>query len=278
MEPSKQARGASDGVARHGRDDRTTEDLESAQVQWLAMVGHELRTPLAVVVANAELLVEHETIDSHPVLRGQTRAIARNAERLAALLDDVRMLSALELTGTPASPEEMDLRRVVERANEDVGTADRRHSPTLDLPDLPVRVLGDAAQLRRAVRCLIDNAVKFTDDGGSVGVRLQQLAGYARLDVADSGRGIASADQELVFAPFYRAASVDRPSPPGAGLGLTIVDRVVRRHRGDVSVTSLAGRGTTFTVLLPLAGGPSLAEGEGRVPHSGGGLSADEGT
>ena len=254
------------------------QELESAQVQWLAMVGHELRTPLAVVVGNAELLVEHEVIDSHPVLRRQARAIARNAERLAALLDDVRMLSALELIGTPASPEVLDLRLVVERANEDVGTAGRHLSPALDLPELPVKVLGDAAQLRRAVRCLIDNAVKFTDDDGWVGVQVRVLDGYAWLDVADSGRGIASTDEELVLAPFYRAAGGDQPSLPGVGLGLTIVDRVVRGHRGDVSVTSLEGRGSTFTVRLPLAGGPSLGEADGRVPHSGGGLSPDEGT
>ena len=254
------------------------EEVESAQVQWLAMVGHELRTPLAVVVGHAELLVEHEAIDSHPVLRGQARAIVRNAVRLAALLDDATMLSALELTGTLARPVAVDLRVVVERASADVTNTGRHPLPALELPELPVEVLGDAAQLRRAVRCLIDNAVKFTDDDGWVGVRLQQLEGFARLDVTDSGRGIASTDQKLVFTPFYRAARIDRPSLSGAGLGLTIVDRVVRRHRGDVSVTSLEGRGSTFTVLLPVTDGPSLAEGDRCVPHSGGGLATDKGT
>lgn len=254
------------------------EEPESAQVRWLAMLGHELRTPLAVVVGHAELLVEHEAIDSHPVLRGQARAIVRNAGRLAALLDDATMLSALELTGSPARPEPVDLRVIVERASEDVANTDRHPLPALDLPEVPVDVLGDVAQLRRAVRCLVDNAVKFTDDDGWVDVRVRQLEGVARLDVADSGRGIARSDVEKVFTPFYRAGSLDRPSLPGVGLGLTIVDRVVRRHRGRVSVTSLEGRGTTFTVRLPLAGGPSLVEADGRVPHSGGGLSTDEGT
>jgi two-component system phosphate regulon sensor histidine kinase PhoR len=212
---------------------------------------HELRTALAIIVGNAELLAEHERINDHQLLVAQVSAVVRSANRLARLVDDVMTLSAFESSAHPSKRELVEMREVVERANREVTGDGRATSPALKLPDYPVEVRGGSAQLQRAVRCLIDNAIKFTADTGRVDVELQHTHGLARLDVVDSGCGIARNDLEMIFTRFYRSASNDRSVLPGAGLGLAIVDQIVRHHGGQVTVTSREGRGSTFRVLLP---------------------------
>jgi signal transduction histidine kinase len=122
----------------------------------------------------------------------------------------------------------------------------------------PVVALGDAAELDRVVVNLVNNAVKYTHTGGTITITLRPADeedgdGMVELVVADDGIGIAEADHDRLFTEFFRSTNPAALARPGTGLGLTIVDRIVRRHGGRIEVDSELGIGTTFRVLLPAA-------------------------
>jgi signal transduction histidine kinase len=112
---------------------------------------------------------------------------------------------------------------------------------------------------------LLSNARKFTDPGGRVTVRVAEEGGEAVLAVADTGVGIARADQERLFERFYRTADAAERGVPGVGLGLTIVQAIAQGHGGGISVASAPGAGTTFTVRLPLTGALSAPAARARA-------------
>ena len=114
-------------------------------------------------------------------------------------------------------------------------------------------MLGDRAQLVSALSNLVENAIKYTERGGDVRVRCTAQSDEAELVVADSGIGIAPADQERIFERFYRVDRARSRATGGTGLGLSIVRHIVANHGGTVAVASEEGRGSTFTVRLPLA-------------------------
>src|SRR5262249_50332560 len=141
----------------------------------------------------------------------------------------------------------------------DVAVADR----------LPA-VLGDEAALRRAFQNLIGNAVKYGGDAGWVGVGAVADASGVAVTVRDRGIGIAPADQDRIFDPFYRAADVVSAQIQGAGLGLSLVKRIVEAHGGRIAVDSMPGKGSAFTVTLPGASGDAAEGpvGEAAAQHS----------
>ncbi|HEU4348371.1 MAG TPA: HAMP domain-containing sensor histidine kinase, partial [Actinoplanes sp.] len=117
----------------------------------------------------------------------------------------------------------------------------------------PVRVSGDAGQLQRMMRNLVENAIKFTRPGGRVAFRLTARDGEAVLTVTDTGIGIPAGDQPGLFTPFHRGTNAMDQAVQGSGLGLAIVANIVAEHGGTVNVRSRVGEGSTFTVTLPAA-------------------------
>jgi signal transduction histidine kinase len=139
-----------------------------------------------------------------------------------------------------------------------------------DIPaDLPA-VLGDEPALRRAFQNLIDNAIKYGAAGGSIRVSARQTGSLVSITVADRGIGIEAADQARIFEPFYRAADVVAAQVQGAGLGLSLVQRIVVAHGGRVTVRSAPREGSAFTVQLPAAGDRARADRlpAGQADHS----------
>jgi two-component system, OmpR family, phosphate regulon sensor histidine kinase PhoR len=114
-----------------------------------------------------------------------------------------------------------------------------------------VPVPGRPDELHRLLANLLSNALKYSDDGASVAVELADADGHVELRVVDHGLGISEGDQQDLFREFYRSTNPEALARPGSGLGLVIVDRIVRRHGGSVAVDSTLGRGTTVTVTLP---------------------------
>jgi two-component system sensor histidine kinase MprB len=214
------------------------------QRRLIADASHELRTPLTSLRTNVELLLADENTGMLP--EGARSAILRDiAEQLGeftALIGDLVALSREEGL-PPVNLAEIDLRQVVERA---VARAQRR-GPNLDFDvELePTLVEGDAAALERAVTNLLDNAVKFSPERGTITVR---LAGH-ELRIRDQGPGIDDQDLPHIFERFYRS---DRSrNTPGTGLGLSIVDHTVTSHGGTVQVERPDGGGAEFVVTLP---------------------------
>jgi len=125
---------------------------------------------------------------------------------------------------------------------------------TFDIPDNLPDVLGDEPALRRVFQNLIDNAIKYGAAGGSIAIAAEGSSTQVSVTVADRGIGIDAADQSRIFEPFYRAADVIAAQMQGAGLGLSLVHRIVQAHGGRVTVKSARGEGSAFTVTLPSAG------------------------
>jgi signal transduction histidine kinase len=151
---------------------------------------------------------------------------------------------------------EVDLRAVISSANEIIETLgiEKHLDVRFELPDHPVRVRGDAGQLERVVLNLVSNAIKFTEDEGAVTCRLSLTANDVFMSVTDTGIGIPTVEQAHLFDKFYRGAGARDRAIQGTGLGLHIAASIVSNHGGDVSVDSVVGLGTTFTVRLPALG------------------------
>ena len=229
--------------------------LEVLRRDFVANASHELKTPVAALRALAETLLTALPEDPEAG-RGFAVRIGREAERLDTLVRDLLDLSRVERGTLDVEP--VDL---VGLAKEVVGSyADRAEERRIKLrtelrPNVAMR--GDRAQLGLLLSNLIDNALRHTSSKGTVRVRLDGSESRAVLQVADTGEGIPANELPRIFERFYRVDKARARQTGGTGLGLAIVRHVAESHGGMVTVDSELGRGTTFTVTLPIAGPPS---------------------
>ncbi len=230
--------------------DRNTSD-------FVSMLGRELRTPVTSIVGYIEMLQEGT---AGMVTREQARlldSVRGNGERLLALIEDLLTLSQIESGTFDLERSAVDLRTVVDRARDTLGPmlAGRYLDVRFDVPDEPVPVLGDPGQLERVVVNLVDNAVKFTEDGGRVNCSLSVAGGVAEIEVSDTGIGIPEDEQAALFTRFFRSRTAKDRAIPGTGLGLSIVQSIVHGHGGEVAIRSRHLVGTEARVVLPLLSG-----------------------
>jgi PAS domain S-box-containing protein len=244
------------GLEREVEAVRRLEALDRAKTDFVATVSHELRTPITNISGYAELLLGGHGGTLSDTQATMLDAIQRSGARLGALADNLLTLSSFEAGEFSLVPEDVDLRAVVEEAETAVRPliADRRIDTTFVVPEQPVVVCGDARHLTRVVLNLLTNALKFTEDDGMVACTLGTEAGQAVLRVSDTGIGIPEDEQDRLFTNFFRSSTAQARAIQGIGLGLSVVETIVRRHGGEISVVSGHLRGSTFTVRLPLAG------------------------
>ena len=231
-------------------------ELDRIKDDLVANVSHELRTPLASILGYVELLRDEEagTLTAH---QGRwADAIDRNGGRLLCLIDNLLALSAIDAGKLQSESSPVDLRDVVSaacRVLQPQIDGRRRLHVGFRLPAEPVIVQGDAGQLEQVVCNLVGNALKFTEDGGTVECALESEGAQARLTVSDDGIGIPENEQPRLFARFFRSSTSTDRGIQGTGLGLSIASSIVRRHGGVISVDSSPGRGTRVMVDLPIA-------------------------
>jgi signal transduction histidine kinase len=229
--------------------------LDTAKNEFVSTVSHELRTPVTSIVGYAELLADGSPVPPDPEQLPLLDTIARNGARLISLCNDLLTLAGLDSDGPAWSRAEVDLRLLVEQAEDSLRPMVRERDLTVsfEVPSTPVTVLGDAIQLERVLLNLLSNAVKFTPDGGAVSTILSTEDGEACVSVADTGIGIPHEEQDALFQKFFRASTAQDLAIQGTGLGLSIVAGIVAVHGGRIGVESTSGDGTTFSVRLPLA-------------------------
>ncbi len=222
-------------------------DQERLRRDLVQDVAHELRTPLAVLQANCEALLDG-VVEHTPA---QTASLHEEVMRLARIVDDLQTLgaakaAALELTLAPC-----DLAEIARGAAEawEASFLVKRIELTRSLE--PVRVEADAGRLHQVISNLLGNALKYTPSGGRVALSVSSEVDHARLAVQDSGIGIAPADQERLFERLWRAGGADQPE--GSGIGLAVAAELVSAHRGTIEVESEPGQGSLFVVVLPEA-------------------------
>ncbi|MBA2718507.1 MAG: HAMP domain-containing histidine kinase [Chloroflexi bacterium] len=220
---------------------------------FLADVSHELRTPIAALLTFNELLTEGAGDD--PKARAEFLESSRvQLERLDWLAQNLLELSKLDSGLVLLDLRPDDLRAAVETAIEQAGPAARRRGVALELEPAgaPIRLRHDPQRIGQVVTNLVGNAIKFTEPGGVVRVRVAPSADSgATIEVSDTGVGIEPAELPRIFERFYRGSLANEARGSGSGLGLAIVRSIVDMHRGTVEVGSRRGAGTTFTVSLP---------------------------
>lgn len=234
--------------------DALTEALER-QKRFTADAGHELRTPVTVLHGNAELLLRRDRTAAE--YRAGLAVQLRAARRMARIVDGLLFLARADAGRYEPERREVDLAALARSACEDFESSAREAGIEIESSGPgPAIALGDAAFLRVVADNLVSNAVKYTPRGGRARWRAWTENGHACLSVANTGPGIAAEHLPRLFERFYRGApdvDPDRAAPPGSGLGLSIVDRIVRAHGGTVSATSRPGEGAEFTVRIPAA-------------------------
>ncbi|WP_248239857.1 ATP-binding protein [Microbacterium kunmingense] len=222
---------------------------ERARDQVVAMASHEIRNPLTVILGRAELALEREL---DPGTRDDFAVIEASAERMLTMLEQTLLDSRASFTA-PRGTDEIDLRTVLEASLAGVKANARSRNITLltELPPLlPVRA--DAFRVRQVFDNLLTNAVKYTPRQGTVSVRGAVEGRVIRIEISDSGIGIAGDEIDRVFEPYFRSAGAGRTAP-GTGLGLGIARDIVEAHGGELTLTSELGAGTTARVTLPRA-------------------------
>jgi signal transduction histidine kinase len=233
--------------------------LAAQQMEFVAGVSHELRTPLAVIRSAAENLADGVVHDRDQVQRyGQL--IAGEGRRLTEMVEQVMEFAGFDAGRTldtrPVAA--LDVAQAAIEASGPLLAASDTHVD-IDVPDTPVLVQANAAALARSVQNLISNAVKYGGEDRWVGVRVAPADGrLVAIAVSDHGTGIAEPDLARIFEPFYRGQHAADGHVPGSGLGLSLVDRIVRQHGGRVEVQS-GPKGTTFRLLIPAASAAAVS-------------------
>jgi two-component system, OmpR family, sensor histidine kinase SenX3 len=238
-----------DGAVAIVQDASDRHRLEAIRRDFVANVSHELKTPVGALSLLAETL---DGEDDPLVVDRLAKRVAAEAERLGHIIDDLLDLSRIEANESPRQ-EMVPLTVIVGQAVELLRSAAASSDVRLEVDDPPkhVAVPGDRRDLVSAVSNLVDNAIKYSERGSLVQVRLKSEAGTVEIAVIDQGVGIPATDKERIFERFYRVDRARSRSTGGTGLGLSIVRHVAVNHSGSVRVDSREGEGSTFTLCLP---------------------------
>jgi two-component system, OmpR family, sensor histidine kinase VicK len=236
------------------RDVSAERVVEQMKSDFVSTVSHELRAPLTSIYGFAETLLRRDVLFGEPERQTFLGYIASEAQRLTSIVDTLLGVARLEAGDLQVELVPTDLRTVVS----EVVTSVRQtggvngHSFVLDLPDEPLAASADRDKLSQVLTNLLDNAVKFSPDGGTVTVEAHRRSGHIEVRVVDEGQGIPEAERERIFSKFHRADSATR-SAGGAGLGLFIARGLVAAMGGRIWVDSVEGGGSSFAFELPLA-------------------------
>lgn len=227
------------------------ERLERIRQEFLSNISHELRTPLTSILAFVETL-EDGAIDDPEHNRRFLGTIRRNAERMHRMISDILELSLIESGNVSIQTRPVRLRSLVDEVFAALSANASAREVQLKNEVAPDSlVYADSARLEQILTNLIDNAIKFNRQGGSVSVHSVEDGQKASVKVSDTGEGILPEHLPRVFERFYRADRGRTRDVGGTGLGLAIVKHLVRLHGGEVYVNSRPGEGTAFTVELP---------------------------
>jgi signal transduction histidine kinase len=229
-------------------------ELDRLKDEFISTVTHELRTPLTSIQSIAEILRDYPDTDKKE--QGNFLEIMINEiMRLSRLINQVLDFQKIESGRMDWQIRPLDLIQVVQNAVDATRQLvnDKQLLMTVDLPDNVPTITGDQDQLIQAMVNLISNAVKFcAPDQGHIHVMLAHHNSRLLLSVEDNGIGISEENQQIIFQQFQQVSTPGRGRPQGSGLGLAITKRIVEFHAGQISVESKLGKGTKFTLVLPI--------------------------
>lgn len=240
--------------------ERAARDQIEAAVQmrdtFLTVMAHELRTPLTALLGNAQLLLRRSRREGLLAEREQ-----RHLHMILAQIERLRKLVLLQLDVSRLQADRLQIERVpldiaalMRRVVDEIQLTLVKHTVTCAGPTAPLLIEGDELRLEQVLQNLLENAIKYSPTGGAVRVELALHERRARVAISDEGIGIPQAELPHLFQRFYRATNVDEQHISGLGVGLYLAKELVAQHDGTIEVVSEEGRGSTFTIELPLAG------------------------
>jgi two-component system sensor histidine kinase SenX3 len=238
-------------------EDRTeARRLDEVRRDFVANVSHELKTPIGALSLLAEAV--HDAADDAEAVRHFSERMQHESMRLSTLVQEIINLSRLQAADTLQSTATVTVDDIVGEAVDRCRlAAGARSIEVVSGGDMGAVVYGDHDLLVTAVRNLVDNAVSYSPDGTRVTVSVRRSGELVEIAVSDQGVGIAASEQERIFERFYRVDPARSRATGGTGLGLSIVKHVAANHGGDVSVWSVEGQGSTFTLRLPDSAQPA---------------------
>lgn len=223
----------------------------AAQIKFVDHASHELRTPIAVIQGYANLLNRWGKDD--PAARQEAiDAILAEGETMKNLVEQLLFLARGDNHTMRVEPQRLDATEVAAQVLKETALVDQTHPLSADWTD-GVVLTADPDLLKEALRILVDNAVKYTPEGGRITLKIRREGAEAHLSVIDEGIGVGEKDLPHVFDRFYRADASRARQTGGSGLGLSIAERIARCHNGRLEVTSAPGLGSRFTLVLPIA-------------------------
>jgi PAS domain S-box-containing protein len=234
------------------RDITHFKELDALKSDFVATVSHDLRSPLTLMSGYATMLEMLGELNEQQ--SGYMKKILHSVENMTRLVNNLLNLGRLE-AGIDLELEMLPVHELVERVTNamQLQATQKRVQLSLEIPSQTVPLIeADPALLQQALQNLIENAIKYTDGGGTVKVNVYTRQNGMIFEVCDSGIGIAPVDQPRLFEKFYRGAQRESKKPHGSGLGLAIVKSIAQRHNGDVWVKSQLGKGSIFYLMIPL--------------------------
>jgi len=229
--------------------------LERIRRDFVANASHELKTPITAIRALTETILDDEDMDS-AISRRFTEKINAQSLRLSAVVTDLMTISRLESDETAKPLQVLNLKKIVESSFADITTAcqDKNIKLSSQLCEARVQIEADEQAISQLVDNLLDNAVKYTLENGSISILMHVNLDQTKvvLEVRDNGIGISTQHQKRIFERFYRVDKARSRDLGGTGLGLSIVKNIAEQHGGSVSIQSRLGEGTCLTVILPI--------------------------
>jgi signal transduction histidine kinase len=228
-------------------------ELAETRAQFVSSVSHELKTPLTAIRMYAETLAMGRSLDKE-AQNEYLETISNESERLSRLVDDVLLFSKIEQGKALYRFRPVRLADALEKAARTIAYPLAKHGFQLrmELQADSLEVDADADALEQAVLNLLTNAMKYSTSRKEIELRLLRRSAEAAIEVRDYGIGIAAAEQARIFEKYYRAPTEENRLIPGTGLGLTLVAQIAKAHGGHVDIASEPGKGSTFTIRLPL--------------------------
>jgi PAS domain S-box-containing protein len=244
--------------------DRLVEQVKS---DFVSTVSHELRTPLTSIYGFAETLLRQDVMFGEEERQTFLRYIASESQRLTSIVDTLLNVARLDTGDLQVNLAETDVRDVVGQVLDTVSATEvDDHRFVVDLPDEPLAARADPDKLRQVCTILVENAVRYSPDGGTVTVGVARREDTVEVSVADEGIGIPQSDQEQIFRKFYRGSDAElRSGAGGTGLGLFIARGLVTAMGGRIWVSSREGEGSRFAFELPAAAADAVGRGQERV-------------
>ncbi len=233
---------------------REAQQALHARDQFLSIASHELRTPITAILGYAQLVERRLARSSQLEPRNQQalRTMSDQAQRLDRLIRSLLDLSRIQTGQFSLDLGAVDLEELVRRTTETTQPTLTRHELTVVGGNAPVLVHGDELRLAQVLQNLIQNAIKYSPEGGAITIHLAHDEQLAHVGVSDQGVGIPAESIPQLFNRFYRASNVEDSPISGMGVGLYVVKEIVMLHGGSIDVESVEGQGSNFTIHLPL--------------------------